>query len=108
VAPGSPIEVEDVAVATERAIRQLDGSFFRVRFDRLTRREKDFLFAMLEVGGDNQRSGEIADRLGVKVTAIGPLRSTLIDKGMIYSPAYGENAFTVPLFDGFLKRQLAI
>ena len=44
----------------------------------------------------------------VKVNAIGPLRSTLIDKGMIYSPSHGENAFTVPLFDGFLKRQLAI
>lgn len=107
-ASSSPITREDIGVATVRAIRQLDDSFFRVRFDRLTRREKDFLFAMLAVGGTLQRSGDIAEQMGVKVNAIGPLRSTLIDKGMIYSPSHGENAFTVPLFDGFLKRQLAI
>jgi hypothetical protein len=102
----SPITRQDIDVATVHAIRQLDESFFRVRFDRLTRREKDFLFSMLAVGGDLQRSGEIAEQMGVKVNAIGPLRSTLIDKGMIYSPSHGENAFTVPLFDDFLKRQL--
>ena len=92
--------------ATINAIRQLDDSFFRVRFDRLTKREKDFLFAMVHVGGQQQRSGDIADRLGAKVSSIGPLRSSLIAKGMIYSPAHGDNTFTVPLFDGFLKRQL--
>ncbi len=106
IAPASPITQEDVVAATIRAIRQLDESFFRVRFDRLTKREKDFLFAMLAVGGREQRSGDIADKMGVRVNAIGPLRSTLIDKGMIYSPSHGDNTFTVPLFDGFLKRQL--
>lgn len=102
----SPISVSDVSIATERAINQLDDSFFRVRFDRLTKREKDFLFAMMSVGGDQQRSGDIADKLGVKATSIGPLRSSLIRKGMIYSPAHGDNAFTVPLFDEFLRRQI--
>jgi hypothetical protein len=106
VAPSSPITRKDFTAATARAIRQLDDSFFRVRFDRLTRREKDFLFAMFSVGGNLQRSGDIAEQMGVKVSAIGPLRSTLIEKGMIYSPSHGENAFTVPLFDAFLKRQL--
>ena len=100
------ITLKDVESATERAIAQLDDSFFRVRFDRLTRREKEYLFAMLAVGGSQQRSGEIADKLGVKVSALGPLRGSLIGKGMIYSPAHGDNAFTVPLFDGFLRRQL--
>jgi hypothetical protein len=104
-ARSSPITGADVRVATSRAIRQLDESFFRVRFDRLTKREKDFLFAMVSVGGDQQRSGDIADKLGVKPTSIGPLRSSLIRKGMIYSPAHGDNAFTVPLFDEFLRRQ---
>lgn len=101
----TPINKNDIQKATEKAIRQLDESFFRVRFDRLTKREKDFLFAMMRVGGDQQRSGDIAERMGVKVTSIGPLRSSLIKKGMIYSPAHGDNAFTVPLFDGFLRRQ---
>lgn len=107
IAPSSPITVEDVAHATDKAIAQLDDSFFRVRFDRLTKREKDYLFAMVAVGGNQQRSGDIADKLNVKVSSIGPLRSSLIGKGMIYSPSHGDNAFTVPLFDGFLKRQLA-
>lgn len=102
----SPIKLGDVQLATESAIRQLDDSFFRVRFDRLTKREKEFLFAMLHVGGGQQRSGDIADALGKKPTSIGPLRSSLIQKGMIYSPAHGDNAFTVPLFDGFLRRQI--
>jgi hypothetical protein len=104
VASSSPISLETVKEATARAIGQLDSSFFRVRFDRLTKREKDFLFAMVHVGGEMQRSGDIADTLGVKTTSIGPLRSSLIRKGMIYSPAHGDNAFTVPLFDDFLRR----
>ena len=105
-AASTPITLTDVHGATIKAIQQLDDSFFRVRYDRLTRREKEFLFAMAALAG-NQRSGDIADRMGVRVNAIGPLRSALITKGMIYSPAYGDNAFTVPLFDEFLKRQLA-
>ena len=106
VATASPITLDDVKNASLRAISQLDDSFFRVRFDRLTKREKDFLFAMVHVGGETQRSGDIADQLGVKPTSIGPLRSSLIRKGMIYSPAHGDNAFTVPLFDEFLRRQI--
>jgi hypothetical protein len=105
-AQSSPITVGDVHAATIRAVAQLDDSFFRVRFDRLTKREKVFLFAMVSVGGEQQRSGDIAEKLGVKATSIGPLRSSLIRKGMIYSPAHGDNAFTVPLFDEFLRRQI--
>lgn len=102
----SRITAEDVRGATDKAIAQLDESFFRVRFDRLTPREKEFLFAMAALRGTQLRSGDIAERLGVKVNAIGPLRSSLIVKGMIYSPAHGDNAFTVPLFDAFLHRQI--
>ncbi len=107
IAPSAPITLDAVKNATARAIAQLDDSFFRVRFDRLTKREKDFMFAMVHVGGEAQRSGDIAEKLGVKATSIGPLRSSLIRKGMIYSPAHGDNAFTVPLFDDFLRRQLS-
>jgi len=105
MAESSPITEQNVAEATSIAIRKLDESFFRVRFDRLTKREKEYLFAMIAVGGDQQRSGDIAEALGVKVQSVAPLRSSLIRKGMIYSPAHGDTAFTVPLFDGFLKRQ---
>lgn len=106
LASSSPISVDIVKQATVRAVGQLDESFFRVRFDRLTKREKEFLFAMVSVGGQTQRSGDIADKLGIRTTSLGPLRSSLIRKGMIYSPAHGDNAFTVPLFDEFLERRL--
>jgi DNA-binding MarR family transcriptional regulator len=86
----------------------LDQSFFRVRFDQLTKREKDFLFAMADLAGDSQRSGDIAEHLKMKSTSVGPLRSALLRKGMIYSPAHGDNAFTVPLFDEFLRRQQSL
>jgi hypothetical protein len=61
---------------------------------------------MAELGPDAHRTGDIATALGVRVSSIGPVRSKLIKKGMIYSPAYGDMAFTVPLFDEFMKRAM--
>lgn len=106
LAPGSPIDAAVVERATAAAIRKLDGSFFRVRFDRLTPREKDYLRALAELGADAHRSGDVATSLGVKVQSVAPLRSGLIRKGMIYSPAHGDTAFTVPLFDEFMRRTM--
>ena len=100
----SPIDAADVGAASPAAIAALDQSFFRVRLDRLTPREKDYLRAMAELGPGPHRSGDIADKLRVSVTSAGPLRSALIGKGMIYSPAHGDTGFTVPLFDEFMRR----
>ena len=102
----SPIELELVQSAAEAVVKRLDQNFFRVRFDRLTPGEKNFLRAMAQLGSGAIRSGDIANCLGVKVNSIGPVRSKLIKKGMIYSPAYGDIAFTVPLFDEFMKRAM--
>jgi hypothetical protein len=93
-----------VEAATPRAIAALDESFFRVRFDRLTPAEKRYLRAMAALGAGPHRSGDIAHELGVKTTSTGPVRASLISKGMIYSPAHGDTAFTVPLFDQFMRR----
>jgi len=100
----SPIEVRDVQVASRAAIAALDESFFRVRFDRLTPVERKYLRAMAELGPGPHHSGAIADRLHRKVTSLGPTRSQLIAKGMIWSPNHGDTAFTVPLFDEFMRR----
>ncbi len=104
VAEASPITVNDVAEASRSAVAALDESFFRVRFDRLTPTEKRYLRAMAELGPGPHRSGDIADKLERRVTSLGPTRSSLISKGMIYSPAHGDTAFTVPLFDEFMRR----
>ena len=104
VAEGSPIRTADVALATPAALAQLDASFFRVRFDRMNPSEKRYVRAMAQLGEGPHRSGDIADHLGVKVTSAAPLRSALIAKGMIYSPNHGDTAFTVPMFDAFMRR----
>ena len=100
----SPILRSDVLFATDLAIAELDASFFRVRFDRLTPSEKRYLRAMAEIGATSQRSGDISSLLKREVQSVAPVRASLIAKGMIYSPSHGENSFTVPLFDGYLKR----
>jgi hypothetical protein len=104
VAEQSPIQLSDVETASIQAIAALDESFFRVRFDRLTPKEKTYLRAMAELGAGPHRSGDIAVAFGKKVNALGPLRQSLITKGMIWSPSHGDTSFTVPLFDEFMKR----
>jgi hypothetical protein len=106
MAEHSPIDFALIQQTTIASTARLDSSFFRVRFDRLTPREKDYLCALADMGTGNQRSGGVAERLGVKVQTIAPLRSSLIKKGMIYSPAHGDTAFTVPLFDQFMLRTM--
>lgn len=106
LAASSPITLQTVRSATATVIPRLDKNFFRVRFDRLTPSEKNFLRAMAELGPGANRTGDIADTLGVKVTSLGPVRAKLIKKGMIYSPAHGDMAFTVPLFDEFMIRAM--
>ena len=75
-----------------------------MRFDRLTPAEKKYLRAMAELGPGPHRSGDIAGELGREVTSLGPTRNQLISKGMIWSPHHGDTAFTVPLFDEFMRR----
>jgi hypothetical protein len=77
-----------------------------VRFDRLTPSEKNFIRAMDALGPGAARTGDIASKLRVKVTGLGPVRAKLIKKGTIYSPAYGEMMFTAPLFDQFMIRAI--
>ncbi len=104
VAVKSPITIENVKEATKDALVALDESFFRVRFDRLTPAEKLYLRAMAELGEGPHRSGDISEMLKKEVTQLGPIRAQLIFKGMIWSPNHGDTAFTVPLFDEFMKR----
>jgi hypothetical protein len=100
----SPITLNDVDRASVIALAALDASFFRVRFDRLTLAEKKYLRAMAELGPGPHRSGDIAEELRRKVTSLAPIRNQLIAKGMIFSPSHGDTAFTVPLFDDFIRR----
>ena len=106
VADASPITLDTVHHATTTVIPRLDQNFFRVRYERLTPSEKSFLRAMAALGPGAHRTGDIAEALGVKVNSLGPVRAKLIKKGMVYSPAHGDMAFTVPLFDEFMVRAI--
>ena len=102
----SPITKSVVEASYPDAIRNLDRSFFRVRLDRMTPTEKKYMRAMAELGPGSHRSGDIARIYGAQVTSVAPTRGSLISKGMIYSPSHGDTAFTVPLFDEFMRREI--
>lgn len=104
VAPSNTIDKSDVESAAALVQGDLDNNFFRVRLDRVTPKERAYLMALAELGPGPHRSGDVAAQLGVKVETVAPRRSALIKKGMIYSPAHGDTAFTVPLFDEFMRR----
>jgi len=102
------ITIQNAINASKLSIANLDKNFFRVRFDRLTPSERKYVRALAEFGREPQRSGDIANKLGKTVEQVAPLRAQLISKGMIYSPAHGDTAFTVPLFEEFLIREIPI
>ncbi|MHB8463002.1 MAG: AAA family ATPase, partial [Vulcanimicrobiaceae bacterium] len=104
LAPQNRITLQDINAAESDVLKNLDENFFRVRYDRLTHAEKRYLRAMAELGEGPHRSGDVAALLGVKVESLGPVRNAVMKKGMIYSPQHGDTAFTVPLFDTFMKR----
>ena len=106
VAERSPITASDVAVGAGRAVAALDSSFFTVRVDRMTPAERRYVRAMAELGAGPHRSRDVASALGLRTSSVGSVRSRLIDKGMVWSPETGLTAFTVPLFDEFMKRSM--
>lgn len=103
-ASASPIGTADVEAGSAEALRRLDEGFFRVRFDRLTPKEREYVIAMARLGSGPYRSSDVAHLLGEDVQSLGPRRAQIIRKGMIYSPAHGDIAFTVPMFDEYLNR----
>ena len=107
-APESPILRTHVQEATPGVITHLDANFFRVRFDRLTQLQQKYLRAMAELGPGPHQTGDIAATLGVEAAAVATVRQQLINKGMVWSQRHGETAFTVPLFNEFMKRQIPI
>jgi hypothetical protein len=104
IAGASPINVDDVKKAPTAVFHRLDKGFFRVRFDQLTPKEREYVFAMATLDKGPYRSSDVADVLGESAQSLGPRRAQIIKKGMIYSPSYGDIDFTVPMFEDYLTR----
>jgi hypothetical protein len=107
-AEGPEISGADVEAAITLAIDDLDRGFFRARIDKTTDAEREYLRAMAALGGPGPyKSGDVSRRMGKKTTQTGPVRDSLIKRGLCYGPRHGELAFTVPMFDEFVRRALA-
>jgi AAA ATPase domain len=100
----SPITAADVADAQEAVEAKLDGGFFRVRAERTTELELRYMRAMADLGPDPQQAKDVAAKLGRTSEQMGPTRSRLIEKGLLFTPGHGLAAFTVPQFDRFMRR----
>ena len=104
IAEDSPITLDDVEIAREAVEAKLDEGFFRVRAERATELELDYLRAMAELGDQPAQAKQVAELLGRTSEQLGPTRSRLIEKGLLYTPGYGLAAFTVPQFDRYMRR----
>lgn len=102
---GQEITSSDVEIASELVFKKLDEGFFSVRLDRLTPAEQEYVIAMASLGSGVYKTGDVAKALNKSNQSLAPVRSNVIEKGMVYSPNHGEIAFTVPLFDDFLRRR---
>ena len=100
---GKRVGLEDVNKVESKVAKRLDENFFHARLERLTQSEKDFLYGMA-LCGDSMRMSEVAKSLKCNVASLSKRRASLLAKGMIYSPHYGELAFTVPMFGQFMRR----
>ncbi|MDE0304238.1 MAG: ATP-binding protein [Albidovulum sp.] len=100
----TPITAQDVEQAEQRIVERLDKNFFRSRYERLSDPQKAYLLAMAQLGPGPHKTGGIAETMGKTSSQLAPVRDALITNGMIFSPRYGYAAFTVPLFDEFMRR----
>lgn len=98
------ISRKDVLENEPEYLEYLDKGFFKVRYERCTKKEQEFLFAMVMCGELPCTIANVAHFMESSVKKISPLRATLIDKGLIYATGHGEVDFTVPQFDNYLRR----
>jgi hypothetical protein len=104
----APIAAADVAATRDVVEAKLDGSFFRVRAERTTELELRYMRAMAELGSEPQQAKDVAALLGRTSQQMGPTRSRLIEKGLLFTPGHGLAAFTVPQFDRFMRRTYSL
>lgn len=102
------ITLEDVRLSIPEAVRSLDTGFFSVRFDRTTGAERGYLAAMASLGTGPQSTGDVASRMGKTPSQVSSQRHSLIVKGLCYAPRRGIIAFTVPMFDQFVRRRMSL
>lgn len=102
---GPEITFDDVDHAYPETLARLDEGFFKVRIDRLTKAELQFVKAMAQIGDGPYAMADIAKSMSRSQKSLGPARASIISKGMIFSSDHGYLDFSVPLFAEFIRRQ---
>jgi hypothetical protein len=105
LSPTNTFTADDAHAAVRFGLEHLDGGFFRARWERATPAERRFLRAMADDADTPSQTAEVARRLGLKITSIGPSRANLMAKGLVYAPEHGLVAYTVPGMANFVSRQ---
>ncbi len=100
----NPIDIDDVEDSIPEFFSTLDIGFFKVRYERCSEMDKKFIFAMVKCGELPCTISNVANNMNKSVSSISTIRAQLINKGIIYPVRYKELDFTVPQFDGFIKR----
>ena len=103
-AAGPEVTAIEAVEAQALVEARLDSNFFRVRIERASEQEVGYMRAMAELGPEPQTAAAVAAVLHRRSEQLGKVRTRLIEKGLLYAPAYGRAAFTVPQFDRFLRR----
>lgn len=105
IAPDRNIDLDVALAGIAEGNADLDQAFFPARWDRTTPAERQYLRAMVEVGGNTASTSSVAEKLGVQAGSLSPARQSLIDKGIIYAEKRGYVSFTVPNMERFILRQ---
>lgn len=104
-AEGPVITYNDADTSYAETLASLDDGFFKVRIDRLTKGEVQFVKSMAQLGDGPYAMADITKMMSRTQKSLGPARASIISKGMIYSTDHGYLDFTVPLFAEFMRRQ---
>ncbi len=104
-AEGPEITFADAERCYAETLALLDNGFFKVRIDRLTKAEVQFVKATALLGDGPYAMADIANAMNRDQKSLGPARSSIISKGMMYSTDHGYLDFSVPLFAEFMRRQ---
>ena len=94
----------DATAAVTFGLEHLDQGFFRARWERATPAERRFLHAMSADHDAASLTSDVAARMGLKITSLGPYRANLMAKGLVYSPQHGAIAYTVPGMAAYVHR----
>ncbi len=101
---GKVFTTADARAAVQYGLEHLDAAFFQSRWERATPAERRFLVAMALDDDAPSLSSEVARRMSLRASSLGPYRSNLMAKGLIFAPEHGKVAYTVPGMADFVQR----